>query len=205
MPSTDRHAPFTAPTERITAVPESTIDPATAESVRQLLEGARLVESAFETTPAAPAAPASPAVPVPPPGYTLKTVHHTSPDGGSRVEYEVVPLAPLTGPTVPAGTGTQTATRSLPDWLTSNRRKVKAAFYLSAGGTVAAGAALYGPAVGAGISAAAAGVWAATVLVLKVVGIALGGLLVLRVLCGGKGKKRSGTFEFSGTGTWKEN
>ncbi|MFI7020116.1 hypothetical protein [Streptomyces sp. NPDC050164] len=184
---------------------ESTVDPTTADHVRQLLAEAKLVESAFETTSSPAAAPAAPTVPVPPPGYTLKTVHHTTPDGGSRVEYEVVPLAPLTPAGTPAGAGTETgARRSLPDWLTANRRKIKAAVYLAGGGAVAAAAAVYGPAVGAGISAAAAGVWAATVLVLKVVGIALGGLLVLRVLCGGR-RKKSGTFEFSGTGTWKEN
>lgn len=205
MPHTDRFAPSPARIEGESPVTESTVDPTTADHVRQLLAEAKLVESAFETTPSAATAPAAPTVPVPPPGYTLKTAVHTNPDGSSRVEYEVVPLAPLAPAGTPAGDvkGTDER-RSLPDWLTANSRKIKAAVYLAGGGAVAAAAAVYGPAVGAGISAAAAGVWAATVLVLKVVGIALGGLLVLRVLCGGR-RKKSGTFEFSGTGTWKEN
>lgn len=206
MPSTDRFAPSSARTEGESPVTESTVDPTTADHVHQLLAEAKLLESAFETTPSPAAAPAAPTVPVPPPGYTLKTVHHTTPDGGSRVEYEVVPLAPLT----PAGTPARaekadTEQRSLPDWLTANRRKIKAVFYLSGGGAASAGAAIYGPAIGAGISAAAAGVWAATVLVLKVVGVIFGSLLVLRVLCGGKGKKpRTGTFEGTLSGTWKQ-
>ncbi|MEV3926485.1 MULTISPECIES: hypothetical protein [Actinomycetes] len=187
---------------------ESTVDPTTADQVRQLLDEAKLLESAFETTPVTPAAvvtPAAPTVPVPPPGYTLKTVHHTTPDGGSRVEYEIVPLAPLApaaAPSAPPKAGAER--RGLPEWLTDNQRKIKAVFYLSGGGAIAAGTAIYGPAVGAGISAAAAGVWAATLTVLKVVGIAVGGLLVLKVLCGGR-RKKSGTFTFSGSGTWKEN
>ncbi|WP_431776509.1 hypothetical protein [Streptomyces cucumeris] len=184
---------------------ESTVDPTTADHVRQLLAEAKLVESAFETTPGPAVAPAAPTVPVPPPGYTLKTVHHTTPDGGSRVEYEVVPLAPLTPAGTPAGAGKEPgARRSLPDWLTANGRKIKAAVYLAGGGAVAAGAAIYGPAIGAGISAAAAGVWAATLTALKVIGIGIVGLVVLRVLFGGR-RKKSGTFEFSGTGTWKQN
>ncbi|WP_328406373.1 hypothetical protein OHS70_39005 (plasmid) [Streptomyces sp. NBC_00390] len=39
---------------------------------------------------------------------------------------------------------------------------------------------------------------------LKVIGIALAGLLVLRVAFGGR-REKSGTFEFSGSGTWKQN
>lgn len=201
MPSTDRSTPAAARTEGETPVTESTVDPTTADHVRQLLAEAKLVESAFEPTPGVAAAPAAPTVPVPPPGYTLKTVHHTTPDGGSRVEYEVVPLAPRT----PARVEKETAERrSLPDWLTANSRKIKTTVYLAGGGAIAAGAAIYGPAIGAGISAAAAGVWAATLTALKVIGLGIVGLLVLRVLCGGR-RKKSGTFEFSGTGTWKEN
>lgn len=203
MPSADHSTPSTARTEGETPVHETTVDPTTADHVRQLLAEARLVESAFDTAPSAAAAPAAPTVPVPPPGYTLKTVHHTTPDGGSRVEYEVVPLAPLT----PAGAERETSVRSLPDWLTANSRKIKSVAYLAGGGAITAAAALYGPAVGAGISAAAAGVWAATMTALKVIGIFLGGLLVLRVLCGGKAKGRklrAGTFEGTLSGTWKE-
>ncbi|SEE59012.1 hypothetical protein SAMN04490357_7676 [Streptomyces misionensis] len=189
-----------------TTAAQSNPAPADADFLRQVLAEARLIESAFETTPGAATAPAAPTVPVPPPGYTLRTIHHTTPDGGARVEYEVVPLAPLAPAGAPAETEKATAARrGLPDWLTANSRKIKAVAYLAGGGAITAGAALYGPAVGAGISAAAAGVWAATVLVLKVVGIFLGGLLVLRVLCGGGRRKKSGTFEFTGTGTWKEN
>ncbi|MFD3700686.1 hypothetical protein ACFWUZ_31920 [Streptomyces sp. NPDC058646] len=184
---------------------ETTVDPTAAAKVRQLLDEAKLLESAFEPTPRAAAAPAAPTVPVPPPGYTLKTVHHTTPDGGSRVEYEIVPLAPLTPAGTPARAETEGAgRRSLPDWLTANTRKLKAAVYLAGGGAIAAGAAIYGPAVGAGISAAAAGVWAATLTALKVIGVAVVALVVLRVLVGGR-RKKSGTFTFSGSGTWKEN
>ncbi|MFJ4343206.1 hypothetical protein [Streptomyces sp. NPDC088915] len=207
MRSADRHTPFTAPTERITAVRDSTVDPATAESVRQLLEGARLVESAFTTTPDATTAPAAPTVPVPPPGYTLKTIHRTAPDGSSTVEYEIVPLAPLTPAAVPAAAAKKAGgPRILPAWLTTNAAKLKAAAYLAGGGALTAGIALYGPAVGAGIGAAAAGLWAFTLTALKVIGVFLGGLLVLRVLCGGgKDKKpRTGTFEGTLSGTWKQ-
>lgn len=208
MPSADRHAPLTAPIERTSPVYDSTVDPTTAASVRQLLDEARLVESAFETTRPAAAAPVTPAVPVPPPGYTLKTIHHTTPDGGSRVEYEVVPLAPLTPATAPSEPGKETGgPGSRPAWLTTNTAKLKAAAYLAGGGALTAGLALYGPAIGAGISAGAAALWAFTLTALKVVGVFLGGLLVLRVLCsnGGKDKKpRTGTFEGTLSGTWKQ-
>lgn len=208
MPPAARSAAVHAPTEGETVVTESTVDPTTADHVRQLLDEAKLLESAFETTPQTPpafAAPAAPTVPVPPPGYTLKTVHHTTPDGGSRVEYEIVPLAPLTPAAAPSATPKAGAgRRGLPQWLTDNRRMIKASLYLAGITGAATAAAVYGPAVGAGISAAAAGVWAATLTVLKVVGIVVGGLLVLKVLCGGR-RKKSGTFTFSGSGTWKEN
>ncbi|MDX3025349.1 hypothetical protein [Streptomyces acidiscabies] len=205
MPTADRFTPATARTEGAKPVSESTVDPTTADHVHQLLAEAKLLESAFETTPSATTAPAAPTVPVPPPGYTLKTVHHTTPDGGSRVEYEVVPLAPLSPAGTPARAAEQaTERRSLPEWLTANRLKIKAAVYLAGGGAIAAGAAIYGPAIGAGASAAAAGVWAATLTALKVIGVGIVGLVVLRVLFSGR-RKKSGTFEFSGTGTWKQN
>lgn len=205
MPSTDPFAPYAAPTDRTQPMTETTVDPITARQVRQLLTEARLVEDAFDTTPSAAATATAPTVPVPPPGYTLKTVHHTTPDGGSRVEYEVVPLAPITPATGPAEEPRAPGRRSLPAWLTANGRKIKVAAYLAGGGALTAGIALYGPALGAGISAAAAGVWAATMTALKVIGVVLGGMVVLGVLCGGRNKKAGGgTFEFSGTGTWKE-
>ncbi|MEV7535404.1 hypothetical protein [Streptomyces hydrogenans] len=206
MPSADRHAPLTAPIERTSPVYDSTVDPATAASVRQLLDEARLVESAFETTRTAPAAPATPAVPVPPPGYTLKTIHHTAADGSSRVEYEIVPLAPLTPATVPSGAPAETGGPGRPAWLTTNTAKLKAVAYLAGGGLLTASLALYGPAIAAGAAAGAAALWAFVVTALKVVGVFLGGLLVLRVLCSGdKGKKpRTGTFEGTLSGTWKE-
>ncbi|MFB8314711.1 hypothetical protein ACFC5T_40335 [Streptomyces sp. NPDC055961] len=207
MPSADRHAPLTAPIERTSPVYDATVDPATADHVRQLLDEARLVESAFETTRPAPAAPATPAVPVPPPGYTLKTIHHTTPDGGSRVEYEVVPLALLAPSAAPSGPGKVTGgPGGRPAWLTTNTAKLKAATYLAGGGALTTGLALYGPAIGAGISAGAAALWGFVVTALKVVGVFLGGLLVLRVLCsGGKDKKpRTGTFEGTLSGTWKQ-
>ncbi|MEU2076623.1 hypothetical protein [Streptomyces sp. NPDC013489] len=196
---------------------ESTVSPAEAAHIQKLLREARLLESAFEDdAPAAvaPAAPTAPRVPVPPPGYTLRTTQITTPDGGTRTEYEVVPLAPA-APAAPAASyAVRDATltksgpdwRRLPEWLTANRRKIKAAAYLAGAGTLAAGAAIYGPAIGAGAAAAAAGVWAATLTVLKVVGIAVAAIVGLRVVVwifGGSKKKSSGTFRFSGGGTWE--
>jgi hypothetical protein len=204
MPSADRFSSALSPTEGKPPVNESTVDPTTAEKVRQLLEEAQLLESAFTPAPSAGVASAAPTVPVPPPGYTLKTVHHTTADGSSRVEYEIVPLAPLTAPSAPAGTGpAPSGRRSLPDWLDDNRRRIKATAYLTAGGTLAAGAAIYGPAIGAGISAAAAGLAAAALTVLKVVGVLVVAVVVLRLLCPKK-KSSSGTFEFTGNGTWRK-
>ncbi|GGZ83478.1 hypothetical protein [Streptomyces rubiginosohelvolus] len=205
MPFADRSAAVHAPIEGEAPVSESTVDPTTADHVRQLLDEAKLLESAFEPTPAAPAA-AAPAIPAPnvPEGYVAIPRQRTTPDGTVETRWDVIPLAPLpaAAPTiVPTAAAEQ---RSLPDWLTDNRRKIKAGLYLAGIGGAATAAAVYGPAVGAGISAAAAGVWAATLTVLKVIGIAVGGLLVLKVLCGGR-RKKSGTFTFSGSGTWKQN
>jgi hypothetical protein len=206
MPSTDRFAPSAARTEGETPVTESTVDATTADHVRQLLAEAKLVDSAFEPDPAVPASAATPTVPVPPPGYTLRTRHRTTADGGSEVEYEVVPLAPL--PAAPATGALWGADgperRSLPEWLTANRRTIKVAAYLAAGGALAAGAAVYGPAIGAGVEAAAAGLWSFTLTALKVIGCIVGGVLVLRLLIGGRRSPSGGTFEFSGTGRWKK-
>lgn len=208
MPPADRFAPAAPRTEGETPVTESTVDPTTADHVRKLLDEAKLLESAFEPAPATPASAAAPTVPVPPPGYTLRTRHRTTADGGSEVEYEVVPLAPLSTGT-PAPTATPwgedvPARRSLPEWLTANRRTIKATLYLSAGGALAAGAAIYGPAIGAGVEAAAAGLWSFTLTALKVIGCIVGGVIVLRLLFGGRRRPSGGTFEFSGTGRWKK-
>lgn len=192
--------------DRFTPVSDSTVDTDTADHVRRLLEEARLVESAFDPAPA-PArpvtAPAAPAVPVPPPGYTLRTTHRTTADGGSEVIHEVVPLtpAPAAGP-VPGRT--KTAGQGLPGWLTTNERTVKAVAVLSGAGTVITAATVYGPE----IAAAAAGLWAATLAVLKVIAAVIVGGVIIGALVGGRREKPSGgTFEgtFEGTvkGTWK--
>lgn len=207
MPAADRFTPATARTEGESPVSESTVDQTTAEHVRQLLAEAKLLESAFEPTPGVTAAPAAPTVPVPPPGYTLRTVHRTTADGGSEVSYEVVPLSPIpaAGPAA-RPTETPSARRDLPDWLIANSRKIKAVAYLSAGGTIAAAAALYGPAVGAGAAAAAAGLWAATLTALKfIAAVVVGGVILGALLGGTKGSKsKTGTFEGTLQGTWKQ-
>ncbi|MYX18442.1 hypothetical protein GTY67_34400 [Streptomyces sp. SID8374] len=187
---------------------ESTVDQATADHVRQLLAEARLVESAFEPTPAATAAPAAPTVPVPPPGYTLRTTHRTTADGGSEVVHEVVPLAPVpaAGPvgSAAAAAHSPAVRRSLPDWLTGNTRVLKAMVVVGGIGTVAGLAAVYGPAVGAGAAAAAAGLWAATLTILKFVAAVVVGVVVIGALTGSGSKKKTGTFEGTIQGTWKQ-
>lgn len=206
MPSVDRFTPSSPRTEGETPVSESTVAPSAAEHVRQLLDEARLLEAAFDTTPAPPAA-AAPTVPVPPPGYTLRTIHRTTADGGSEVSYEVVPLAPIPAAAPVAGPVPAAGPRSLPDWLTSNSRKVKAACYLTGGTSLAALAALYGPTVGAGAAAAAAGLWAATLTALKFIAAIVVGAVVIAAMAGGKSgsrKPKTGTFEGTITGTWKQ-
>ncbi|MFD4178161.1 hypothetical protein [Streptomyces anulatus] len=188
---------------------ESTVDQSTADHVRQLLAEAKLLESAFEPTPSPTAAPAAPTVPVPPPGYTLRTVHHTTPDGGSRVEYEVVPLAPVPAAGPVGGTAAAevpSVRRDLPDWLAgrSRIRALKATVVVGSIGTVASLAVVYGPAVGAGAAAAAAGLWAATLAVLKVVAAVVVGVVVIGALTAGSRKKATGTFEGTIQGTWKQ-
>ncbi|MEU8434522.1 hypothetical protein AB0F18_16685 [Streptomyces sp. NPDC029216] len=185
---------------------ETTVDPTAAAHVHRLLEEAKLLESAFDTTPA-PYAAAAPTVPVPPPGYTLRTIHRTTADGGSEVSYEVVPLAPIPDFTPSAGPLPAAGHRNLPDWLTANSRKVKAACYLIGGGSLAALAAIYGPAVGAGAAAAAAGLWAATLTGLKFITAIVVGAVVIGAMAGGKSgsrKPKTGTFEGIVTGTWKQ-
>lgn len=201
MPADDR---FTAaPTEGVRPVSESTVDQATADHVRQLLAEARLVEAAFEPTPAA----TTPTVPVPPPGYTLRTTHRTTADGGSEVVHEVVPLAPvpLVGPVGnPAAAKRPAADRSLPDWLTDNTRLLKATVVVGSIGTAASIAAVYGPAIGAGAAAAAAGLWAATLTILKFVAAVVVGVVVIGALTTTGSKKKTGTFEGTVQGAWKQ-
>ncbi|MFH8642274.1 hypothetical protein [Streptomyces goshikiensis] len=206
MPAADRTVPATAPTEGENPVNESTVRPADAAHVHRLLEEAKLLESAFDTGPT-PITAAAPTVPVPPPGYTLRTIHRTTADGGSEVSYEVVPLAPIPDFTPSAGPAPIAGHRDLPDWLTANSRKVKAACYLIGGGSLAALAAIYGPAVGAGAAAAAAGLWAATLTGLKFLAAIVVGAVVIGAMAGGKSgsrKPKTGTFEGTVTGTWKQ-
>lgn len=120
----------------------------------------------------------------------------------------MVPLSPIpaAGPAVRPAEA-PSARRDLPDWLIANSRKIKAVAYLSAGGTVATAAALYGPAVGAGAAAAAAGLWAATLTALKFIAAVVVGGVILGALLGGtkgSGKSKTGTFEGTLQGTWKQ-
>ncbi|MGW1226613.1 hypothetical protein [Streptomyces sp. NPDC002530] len=187
---------------------QSTVDQTTAAHVRQLLEEAKLLESAFEPAPDTPAAPTTPAVPVPPPGYTLRTVHRTTAHGGSEISYEVVPLAPIPAAGPAARTAPAAPARSSgPDWLTANSRTIKAAAIISTSGVLTVGAALYGPAIGAGAAAAAAGLWAATLTALKFIAVVtVGGVIIGALLSSSKdgAKPRTGTFEGVIRGTWKE-
>ncbi|MFJ4745423.1 hypothetical protein [Streptomyces sp. NPDC088775] len=211
MQSADRFAPSVSRTDGEPPMTDAMVDAATADHVHRLLAEARLVESAFDAAPA-PARPvmasATPAVPVPPPGYTLRTTHRTTADGGSEVVHEVVPLAVLVPEPVAATAAPASPPRDLPGWLTANRRRIKAVAYVSGVGVLASAAAMYGPAIGAGAAAAAAGLWAATLTALKfVAAVVVGGIVVGALIGGTKGGNkapRTGTFEGTIQGTWRQ-
>uniref|UniRef100_UPI002FDC208F hypothetical protein n=1 Tax=Streptomyces sp. IBSBF 2950 TaxID=2903528 RepID=UPI002FDC208F len=97
--------------------------------------------------------------------------------------------------------------RSLPQWLTTNRSKLKAATYLAGAAAVTTVGAVYGNDISAAVNSGLHTLWGATLTVLKVVGIAVGVGLALRLIFGGssRGRRpRTGTFEGSLRGTWRE-
>ncbi|MFH9800493.1 hypothetical protein [Streptomyces virginiae] len=162
-----------------------------------------LAEAAAHTTPAAPA-PAAPSIP---PGFRL--VETTHPDGTVTRTFEPVATPGADAPaTAPADLPDATLAKPgrIPAWAYSARAQKLAATAIALG-TAGAVAAVYGPAIGAGLTAAAAGVWAAIVTAAKVVGAVALGLGVLYVLASGGNKPRkprTGTFEGVVRGTWKE-
>ncbi|MFE6086005.1 hypothetical protein [Streptomyces virginiae] len=163
-----------------------------------------LAEAVAHTTPAAPA-PAAPSIP---PGFRL--VETTHPDGTVTRTFEPV-AAPGAGTpaTEPADLPDATLAKPgrIPAWACSRRAQKLAAAAIALG-TAGAVAAVYGPAIGAGLTAAAAGVWAAIVTAAKVVGAVALGLAVLYVLASSGSNKprkpRTGTFEGTMRGTWRQ-
>ncbi|MEU3399537.1 hypothetical protein [Streptomyces filamentosus] len=142
-----------------------------------------------------------------PDGYTVRETVETTPDGTTKVTREFVPLpfsAPPAGPerSVPTGSA---ARRTLPEWLSENRRKTKATVYLTAAAAVTTVGTAYGTDIAAGITAGADALWTATITVLKVTGIVVAAALVLRVAFGGRRRRpRTGTFEGSFKGVWRQ-
>ncbi|AWZ06882.1 hypothetical protein [Streptomyces sp. ICC4] len=76
--------------------------------------------------------------------------------------------------------------------------------YAGAAGAAVTVAAIYGPAIGAGAAAAAAGVWAAVITAAKVLGSIAFLLGLVYVLAPRKRKPRTGTFEGVLSGTWRQ-
>ncbi|MFJ2752673.1 hypothetical protein [Streptomyces sp. NPDC087297] len=139
-----------------------------------------------------------------PDGYTLRETHRTHTDGSTELIREFVrDPAPQAGPhPVPTAF---TERRTLPDWLADNARKVKAATYLAGAAAVTTAGAVYGDAIAAGITAGAGALWSATLTVLKVIGVAAGIGVLLRLTFGGRRRRpRTGTFEGVVRGTWRQ-
>ncbi|MCX4784033.1 hypothetical protein [Streptomyces sp. NBC_01264] len=149
-----------------------------------------------------------------PDGYTLREIHRTHADGTTELIRETLPVASLPpvverhyaapATTTASAPGSGASPHSLPSWLTANRRRIKAGAYLSAGSAVAVTGGLYGPQIAAGLTTAAAAVWAATLTVLKVVGVAVVIGVTVRFACGGGRRSRTGTFEGTVKGTWRK-
>ncbi|MFE2639392.1 hypothetical protein ACFXKF_32315 [Streptomyces scopuliridis] len=147
-----------------------------------------------------------------PDGYTLRETHRTNPDGSTELIRETfpLPLASLPAAAEHPYTGTATSVEAgaargiLPSWLTANRRHIKTGAYLGAGTALAVAGGVYGPQIASGITAAAAAVWAATLTVLKVVGLAVVIGVAVRIACGGSKRGRTGTFEGTVKGTWRK-
>ncbi|MEU2453937.1 hypothetical protein ABZ605_28140 [Streptomyces sp. NPDC012765] len=169
--------------------------------------------------------PSSPHVPAPgpaapsinplavPAGFTLRETYRNNPDGSTELIRELVRDAavaagtPRPAPaTVAAPAPTAIATRrTLPEWLADNSRNVKAGAYLAGGAAVTTVGAVYGDAIAAGIAAGAGALWSATLTVLKVVGVIAGIGLLLRFTFGGRSRRpRTGTFDGTLRGTWRQ-
>ncbi|MFF2571073.1 hypothetical protein [Streptomyces sp. NPDC058084] len=145
-----------------------------------------------------------------PDGYTVRETVETTAEG-TRTIREVVPLAPPpvpAAPTAPVPAAAPTAIterRTLPQWLTSNRAKLRAAAYLTGAASVTTIGAVYGSDIAAGVSAGATALWHATLTVLKIGGIVVAAGVFLRIVFGGRKRRpRTGTFEGSITGTWRQ-
>ncbi|MER6253614.1 hypothetical protein ABT224_19890 [Streptomyces sp. NPDC001584] len=141
-----------------------------------------------------------------PDGYTLRETHRTHPDGSTELIREFVRDTAPGGSTPPPAPAAITTRRTLPDWLADNSRKAKAATYLAGAAAVTTVGAVYGDAIAAGITAGAGALWAATLTVLKVIGVAAGVGLLLRLTFGGgrRRRPRTGTFEGVVRGTWRQ-
>ncbi|MFD6534988.1 hypothetical protein [Streptomyces goshikiensis] len=144
-----------------------------------------------------------------PDGFTLRETLRTHTDGSTELIREFVrdPAAASGTPrpaAAPAPTAI-TARRTLPDWIADNGRNVKAAAYLAGAAAVTTAGAVYGDAIAAGIAAGAGALWSATLTVLKVVGVIAGVGLLLRFTFGGRSRRpRTGTFEGTLRGTWRQ-
>ncbi|MBI0313056.1 hypothetical protein, partial [Streptomyces javensis] len=153
-----------------------------------------------------------------PKGYSLRETHRTNPDGSTELIRETIPIpsisTPIPEPAVarqtppPPASAHASERRSLPDWLTANRRRIKASLYLTATVGATALGVIYGPEIAAGVSAGATAVGRAALTVLKVIGIGVAVGLGLRFAFGGGGgsskRNRTGTFEGTLKGTWRE-
>ncbi|WP_435245074.1 hypothetical protein [Streptomyces tendae] len=146
-----------------------------------------------------------------PDGYYVRETVETTADGHTRTVREVVPLVPVAetpapAPVAPAAPAPApaavpsaiTAHRSLPAWITP-----RTIAYGTGAAAVTTVGAVWGADIAASVSAGATALWHATVSVLKVVGICVGGALLLRLIFGG-GRRRTGTFEGSVRGTWRQ-
>ncbi|MFF3625413.1 hypothetical protein [Streptomyces sp. NPDC002467] len=185
----------------MTSTPEQTTAATVLGAAERGLADALLAE-AFTTGPTVRPAPAAPAIP---PGFRL--VETVRPDGTTVREF--IPQAATATPGEPAPAALPDATfpkpGRIPAWAYSTRA-LKTYCVLVATASTTALAVIYGPAIGAGLTEAAAGVWAAIVTAAKVLGsIAL--VLGLAYLFLPKNKNRAprtGTFEGIVRGTWKE-
>ncbi|MEV1042318.1 hypothetical protein AB0J01_37750 [Streptomyces sp. NPDC050204] len=151
-----------------------------------------------------------------PDGYTIRETVETTADG-TKVTRDCIPLDPAphpAAPTVPTTRVTLAPTeapstlperRTLPTWLTMNRRKAKTAAYLAGAAGATTIGAVYGNDITAALTAGATALWHATLTVLKYGAIAVGAALFLRIVLGGRGRcSRTGTFEGSIKGTWRQ-
>ncbi|MEV5454275.1 hypothetical protein [Streptomyces sp. NPDC052535] len=181
----------------------------TARALLSVLESDSTAQEQF----AAPGTAAPGIAPlVVPDGYTIRETERTTPDGSKEVIREVVPLAPAADTTPPRpaapapASAVSTERRTLPQWLTDNRRRLKAGTYVAGAAAVTTVGAVYGHDITTAVSAGAAAVWSATVTVLKIVGVVvLVGVFARIAFGGGRNRRpRTGTFEGSIKGTWRQ-